>query len=176
MARSAHRAGPTQATEEAPDRRIGIGLDARRVRPHAGRRRPQRFGSRPVTQEPGPGWRRSLRRGAPRPRHRPHSKNRPRPRPQRRRQSIAQRRTSATAHRSTVLAGRVPSDPRPSILPRGGAGWPVRGDQERKVRQDLAFGTGPKNASVLSSSYAAEPLGGKLSWANSPNASPAAAS
>jgi hypothetical protein len=45
----------------------------------------------------------------------------------------------------------MPGDPRPGIVARGGAGWPVRGDQECEAPQDLAFRTGPNNASEMSS-------------------------
>ena len=67
--------------------------------------------------------------------------------------------TPATARGSTVRHGQ-PSDPRRGILPRGGAGWPERGDQEDKAPGSLAFRTGPNNASVLSRLMARGTLAG----------------
>jgi len=48
-------------------------------------------------------------------------------------------------------ADRVPSDPRPGILPRGRAGWARCVPFWNKALRDLACFTGPNNASVLSS-------------------------
>jgi hypothetical protein len=54
---------------------------------------------------------------------------------------------------SAVRPWMQPSDPRPGIVPRGCAGWPVRGvhfAQSDQADQILDFVTSPNNASELS--------------------------
>jgi hypothetical protein len=70
--------------------------------------------------------------------------------PQRRRQAVLAKPDPGQGSRGASFGVEMPSDPRPGIQPRGGNGWAERGDQECEALQDLAFRTGPNNASVLS--------------------------